>query len=72
MRSHILVIVIMVFYSSAASAYVGPGPGLSMIGSFFTLVAGLGIALLMILIYPIRLFIKRRKQKKGGDNTPTA
>ncbi len=50
-------------------AYVGPGPGLSMIGSFFTLLAGIGIALFFVLFYPIRLLLKRRKQKSGDIST---
>lgn len=47
-----------------AHAYVGPGPGLSMLGSLFTLLAGVALALAMVLIYPIRLLLKRRKAKK--------
>lgn len=48
---------------SQAHAYIGPGPGLSMIGSFFTLVAGIVIALFFVLLYPIRLILKKRKAK---------
>lgn len=55
-----------------ALAYVGPGPGLSMIGSFFTLVGGIVLALLMVLAYPIRLMLKRRKQNKDGSNSPAS
>ena len=54
----------LLFITSAAQAYVGPGPGLSMIGSFLTLFAGVVIALFFVLLYPIRLFLKRRKDKK--------
>ena len=53
-----------------AAAYVGPGPGLSMLGSLFTLVGGVVVALLMVLLYPIRLLLKRRKAKSQDTNTP--
>lgn len=54
-----------------AEAYIGPGPGLSMLGSLFTLLAGIAIALLMVLAYPIRLMLKRRKAKaQDTANTP--
>ena len=48
----------------AAYAYIGPGPGLSMLSSLFTLVGGVLVALFMVLLYPIRLFMKRRKAGK--------
>lgn len=51
-------------------AYIGPGPGLSMIGSFFTLVAAIAIALFFVLLYPIRLLYKRRKQQKAQPTEP--
>ncbi len=47
----------------AAYGYIGPGPGLSMIGSFYTLVAGIVIALFFVLLYPIRLLLKKRARK---------
>lgn len=50
---------------AAANAYVGPGPGLSMVGSFFTLLAGVFIALFFVLLYPIRVLLKKRKQKSN-------
>lgn len=46
-----------------AHAYIGPGPGLSMVGSLFALIGGVFLALFMVLLYPIRLMLKRRKRK---------
>ena len=54
----------LILLSLLALPYVGPGAGLSMIGSFLALLAGIGIALFFVLLYPIRLLLKRRKQKK--------
>lgn len=48
----------------AAEAYVGPGPGLAMLGSLLTLIGGVAVALFLVLLYPIRLMLKRRKQRQ--------
>lgn len=70
MTSTLLVGLLYLLTSQSAQAYVGPGPGLSMIGSFFTLIGGIFIALLMILIYPLRIMLKRRRaQKAQTDNS---
>ena len=53
--------------ASPALAYVGPGPGMSMIGSFFTLIGGIFLALFIVLLYPIRLMYKKMKQKKSSE-----
>lgn len=47
-----------------ALAYVGPGPGLAMIGPLLGLIGGVLLALALVLAYPIRLFLKRRKANK--------
>lgn len=60
-----LFIALLSTFSFPASAYVGPGPGLSMVGSFFTLIAGIVIALFFVLLYPIRLLLKKRKKKSS-------
>ena len=50
-----------------ALAYVGPGPGLTMIGSLFTLVGGVIVALAMVLLWPLRLLVKRVRARKPDD-----
>ena len=68
-------VVLSLFISLAAApamAYVGPGPGLSMLGSFFTLLAGIVFAFFMVLFYPVRLLIKKRKARKNSSNPPSA
>lgn len=52
-----------------AYAYVGPGPGLSMLGSFFALISGVVIALIMVLLWPIRLAVKHIKARKSGNKS---
>jgi hypothetical protein len=66
MKSTPLIIAGLIFtFTMPALAYVGPGPGLSMVGSFFTLIAGIAIALFFVLLYPIRLILKNRKKKSA-------
>nr|CRH05127.1 Conserved exported protein of unknown function [Candidatus Magnetococcus massalia] len=56
-----------------ALAYVGPGAGLSMIGSLVAVIAGAVVVIAGVLIYPIRkMMAKKRKQQqeqKGGQDT---
>ena len=53
------------FYSASAFAYVGPGPGLTMLSSLWALIAGIAFALFMVIYYPIRLILKKRAAKKN-------
>jgi hypothetical protein len=63
MRSCLFIIALLAL-CAPAYAYVGPGPGLSMLGSLFTLLAGIFLALFMVLFYPIRLLLKKRKNAR--------
>ncbi len=57
--------------ASPALAYVGPGPGLTMIGSLFGLIGSIFAALFMILLWPIRLYYKKMKARKNGAASTT-
>jgi membrane associated rhomboid family serine protease len=63
-----LILVFASFCAAAlpAMAYVGPGPGLTMIGSLIGLVGSILLALLMVLAWPLRLYLKKQKAKKAG------
>ena len=53
--------------STPASAYIGPGAGLSALG---TLVAVLGACLLLVvgfIWYPVKRLLNRNKGKPGAD-----
>jgi hypothetical protein len=67
MRTSFLTLLLLCTLASPALAYVGPGPGMSMIGSFFTLIGGVFLALFLVLLYPIRLLLKRRKQGSSTE-----
>jgi len=57
--------------SGPAFAYIGPGAGLGMIGSLLAVVAAIVVALVGIIVYPIRVWKKKREQqaKGGGDES---
>lgn len=58
--------------SSPVAAYVGPGAGLSALGSLFALFAAVVVAIFGFLWYPIkRLFGKRRTSKVQSDKSPS-
>ncbi len=64
----LLTIILIIYLPQSALAYLGPGAGLSAIGSFLALLAGIIIAILGFLWYPIkRLFGKKTSQKSDQD-----
>jgi membrane protein implicated in regulation of membrane protease activity len=56
---------IAALFSMPAAAYIGLGPGMTMIGSFFSLILAVLVVLLMVLVLPIRMLLKRRKQRRS-------
>ena len=56
-------------YSVSASAYIGPGAGLGMIGSLVAIAVVALVLVLGVVIYPIRLMRKKRREKaQQSDN----
>ncbi|QGY40294.1 hypothetical protein GM415_09205 [Pseudodesulfovibrio cashew] len=53
---------------AVAEAYIGPGAGLSAIGSFLALVAAVVAAIFGFLWYPIKRMMRRRKQDQQDGN----
>lgn len=59
---------VVYLYAFSAQAYVGPGPGLSMLGSALGFIAAVGFAVLVVIAYPLRLLLmKLRGRNKEGD-----
>jgi hypothetical protein len=48
-----------------ASAYVGPGAGLTLIGSVVAVAAAALLALVGLVLFPIRLAMKKARQAKA-------
>lgn len=54
--------------ATPAAAYIGPGAGISFVGSLFTWIIGILVALFAILFWPIRaLFRKARGGRSRGE-----
>lgn len=63
--------------STSAEAYIGPGAGLSLIGSLFGWIAGLFLTLFAIILWPLRYVVRRLFRRKRGttqttDSSPAA
>lgn len=66
----------MFFFPVIAQAYIGPGAGISAIGSLLALLAGVGFAIFGFFWYPLKRLMKKRKKndrpsvemKKGGES----
>jgi hypothetical protein len=60
----ILVATMAVLSPSFAFAYVGPGAGLSALGSLVSLLAAAGLAIVGFVWYPIRRLLRRIRGRK--------
>jgi hypothetical protein len=63
----ILVIILVCLLPQPAVAYIGPGTGLSAIGAFLAVVAGIIVALFGFVWYPIKRLLRRKKPSEGGQ-----
>ena len=61
-----LVLLLLAFAATPALAYMGPGAGLGMLGSAIAVIGAVLIAVFGILVLPIRMIMKKRKQQKGA------
>ncbi len=52
--------------STSAQAYVGPGAGISVLGSLLGILATIVLAIGAILMWPIRKMLKRKKAKASA------
>jgi len=72
-HSFLLLLTIAAALASApALAYIGPGAGAGFIGSLLTTLSVIVVSLLAILVWPIRLIIKRWRKRKAAAAAPVA
>jgi len=62
-----MIMITLVFYPFAAFAYVGPGAGLTLIGSLIGAVVAIVLALGAILLWPLRRLIKKIKKNRQTE-----
>ena len=53
-------------------AYVGPGAGIGLLGALWGLIVGVILALGIILIWPIRFMLKKRRAQAASANADAA
>ncbi len=58
---------IWLFCPIIANAYVGPGAGISAIGSFVALIAAVLVAILGFVWYPVKRMLKKRNEPTLDD-----
>ena len=63
----LLFALVLLVFSSSAFAYIGPGAGVSFLGSVWAVLAGMVLAILAILIWPIRYPIRRLRRRATSN-----
>ena len=75
----IITILLLALAASTAEAYVGPGAGISVLGSLLGILATILVAIGAIVFWPVRKLLKRRKaaaaaaettESSAADSTP--
>lgn len=62
-----LIVCLLVLAPSAAQAYVGPGAGLSAIGSFLAVGAAVLLAIVGFIWYPIKRLLRKFRKAPMGN-----
>ena len=62
----ILLALVLLTPVSTAVAYIGPGAGMSVLGSLLSILATIIVAIGAIIIWPLRKFMKRRKARRNS------
>jgi hypothetical protein len=57
-------------FPASAVAYIGPGAGIGVIGSFLALLGALVLAAGIVLIWPIRRLLRRIRGAPGTKPSP--
>lgn len=58
---------LLLAFAPFAAAYIGPGSGISVIGSLLALLATVGLAFLAIVMFPFRKMMKKRNAEAEDD-----
>ena len=65
----LLFVLFFLLVSPAAFAYIGPGAGISVLGSLLGILGTIVVAIGAILFWPVRKFLKRKKQRAAAAQT---
>ena len=59
-----ITLVLLALMASPAAAYIGPGAGISVLGSLLGILGTIFVAIGAIIFWPLRRFMKRRKARR--------
>lgn len=62
----LLLATLLLTLASPALAYIGPGAGISVLGSLLGILATIVVAIGAIIFWPLRKFMKRRKARRDS------
>ncbi len=62
----VLVILLVLLLPMPAMAYVGPGSGLSAIGAFLAVIAGILVAIFGFIWYPVKRLLRKIKSRRDS------
>lgn len=68
LKFSLLFLVMFLLLPGSAFAYVGPGAGLGMIGSLIAVVVVVLAAVLGLVIFPLRMIMKKKKEDANKDD----
>ena len=70
-----IALLLLALIATPATAYIGPGAGISVLGALWGLIIGVVMAVGVILFWPIRMMLRKKKAAKAeaaaneaGDN----
>ncbi len=64
----IVPILLLLLVAEPAVAYIGPGSGLSLLGSLWSIVLGVILVIFAIVAWPLRRLLRRLRARKTGGN----
>jgi hypothetical protein len=55
-------VLLLTVVAQPASAYIGPGAGITMLGALWGVIVAVALAIGAVLFWPIRIMLRRRKR----------
>jgi protein-S-isoprenylcysteine O-methyltransferase Ste14 len=66
-----IAILLLALVSPTVMAYIGPGAGISVLGSILGILGTIVVAIAAIIFWPVRKFLKREKQAASEKSATT-
>lgn len=68
----VVVFVLLILLAVPATAYIGPGAGISVLGSLLGILATIVVAIGAIVMWPLRKLLKKKRQKSAPEQKDAA